>query len=112
MIFRSLSSASRGLGADIVMESIPSSSFPWGATKRIIHGMAVTLSILLLLAAIFFVLRFVRSRFGAVSDLPDSDLPDSDLPDNGPHDPNLGSPAVLRGSPKRKISAAEVEEPD
>ena len=53
-------------------------------------------------------LRFVRSRFGAVSDLPDSELPDSDLPDNGSHDPKLGSPALLKGGPKRKVSATAI----
>lgn len=74
--------------------------------------MAMTLAIMLVLTVIFFVLRFVRSRFGTVSDLPDSDLPDSDLPHDGPDDPNLGSPARLRGGPKRKTGAAEVEEPD
>ena len=74
--------------------------------------MEAALSILLVLAVVYFVLRFVRSRFVAVSDLPESDLPDPDLPDDGPYDPHSGSPALLRGGPKRKISAAEVEEPD
>ncbi|PYV47411.1 MAG: hypothetical protein DMG92_16385 [Acidobacteria bacterium] len=74
--------------------------------------MADALSILLLLAVIFFVLRFVRSSFSAASDLPDSDLPDSDSSENGYYDPNLGSPALLRSGPKSKITAAEVEEPD
>jgi len=98
--------------------TILTASFARGAIKRIMHGMTAAVSILLLLAVVFFVvLRFVRSRFHAVSDLPDCDLPDPDLPDsdlpnNGPDGPNLGSPALLRGGPKKKISNAEVEEPD
>jgi hypothetical protein len=78
--------------------------------------MALTISILLLLGAILFVVRFVRSRFGAVSDLPDSDLPDPDLSDEDyggwPGDGGLGSPALRKGGPKRKVSTAEIEEPD
>ena len=70
--------------------SILKSTLCFGCDQRIMHGMALTVSILLLLAVIFFVLRFVRSRFGTVSDLPDSDLPDSDLLDNRAYDPNPG----------------------
>lgn len=73
--------------------------------------------ILLLIGAIFLgVLRFVRSRFRAASDLDDSDIPDSDLPEEDygdwPDDPHSGSPALLKGGPKRKITAAEAEEPE
>jgi len=80
------------------------------------HRMALTISILLILGAILLVVRFVRSRFAAASDLPDSDLPDSDLPDEDsgdwPDDPRLGSPALRKGGPKRRVTAAEAEEPD
>jgi hypothetical protein len=68
--------------------------------------MALTISILLLLGVILFVVRFVRSRFGGASDLPDEDS--SDWPD----DPRLGSPVRRKGGPKAKLTAAEVEEPD
>lgn len=73
--------------------------------------MALTISILLLFGVILFVVRFVRSRFGAVSHLPDSDLPDDDSP-AGPNDPRLGNPVRRKGGPKAKFTAAEVEEPD
>jgi hypothetical protein len=78
--------------------------------------MALTIFILLILGAILLVVRFVRSTFSAVSDLPDSDPPDSDLPDEDssdwPDDPRLGSPALRKGGPKTKVAAAETEEPD
>jgi len=73
--------------------------------------MALAISILLLIGAILLVVLFVRSRFCAVSDLPDSDLPDDNAGD-WPDDPHLGSPALRKGGPKRKVTAAEAEEPD
>ena len=74
-------------------------------------GMARVLSILLLLGVIFLVVRFVRSRFGMSSNLSDSDLPDEDS-DDGPGDPRLGSPVRNKGGPRRKVTAAQAEEPD
>jgi hypothetical protein len=73
--------------------------------------MALTISVLLLLGVILFVIRFVRSRFGGASDLPDSDLPDEDSSD-WLDDPRLGSPVRRKGGPKATRTAAEVEEPD
>jgi len=73
-------------------------------------SVALTISILFLLGAMLFVVRFVRSRFGATSDLPD-DTPD-DTDDEWPDDPHSGVPVVHTGGPKGKSAAAEVEEPD
>ena len=78
------------------------------------HCMALAICVLFFLGAVVLVIRFVRSRFSAASDLSDSDLPDSDLDEDGewPDDPRLGSPALRTGGPKRKITAAEAEEPE
>jgi hypothetical protein len=79
------------------------------------HQMALAIIILLLVGTMFvLVLRFVRSRFLASSDLDDSDISDSDEPEDGDwlDDPHSGSPALLKGGPKRKITAAEAEGPE
>ena len=68
--------------------------------------MSLAISILLLLAAILLVLRFVQSRFRAASDLTEDD------PDDGPDDPHSGIPVRRKGGPKGRVDAAEVEEPD
>ena len=67
--------------------------------------MALAISILLLLAAILFTVRFVYSRFRAASDLSEDDPDDGD-------DPHSGVPVQRSGGPKGRIAAAEVEEPD
>jgi hypothetical protein len=78
------------------------------------HQMALAIVIPLLVGTIFLVLRFVRSRFLTSSDLDDSDISDSDEPEDGNwlDDPHSGSPALLKGGPKKKITAAEAEEPE
>jgi hypothetical protein len=60
----------------------------------------------LLLAAILFVVRFVQSRFGAASALPEDD------PNDGPGDPRSEIPVRRKGGPMGRVAAAEVEEPD
>ena len=64
--------------------------------------MTLAISILILLAVILFVVRFVRSRFQAASDMPE------DVND----DPRAAVPVLRKGGPKDKTSAAAVEEPD
>lgn len=65
--------------------------------------MALTVSVLLLLGVVLFVVRFVRSVFGQKSE---------EQPDSNCSDPFSGVPVRRKGGPPGRVAAAEAEEPD